>query len=253
RSSSKSGSVRTSVLQQLSNSSADSGNHHRSLHHCSSGSDSPPNSLLVTDSTECAKGSPSPDSSSTSSSNSHTPSSASSCGVVTYCHGCQSRASLQVAHPINNDEITILKHEIETLQEELRIADTRVKESERQMQERRAPLNAVSSTSTEASSENVNMGESLVRCYSNLYAAARVDALDALDNLIELKDADELKSKILFSVVVVSRLVVTPLLEYARYLWILYFFPSWVIGSVEFFSCVSVNFNFSVTYMYILI
>jgi hypothetical protein len=74
RSSSKSSSVHTSVLlQQLSNSSGDSaGQHHRDLHHCSSGSDSPPNSLLVTDPTECTKGSPSPDSSSTSSANSHT-------------------------------------------------------------------------------------------------------------------------------------------------------------------------------------
>jgi hypothetical protein len=52
---------------------------------------------------------------------------------------------------------------------------------------------------------------SLVRCYGNLYAAARVDALDSLDNLPALKDADELKSKILFSVVVVSRPAVTRL------------------------------------------
>jgi hypothetical protein len=57
-----------------------------------------------------------------------------------------------------------------------------------------------------------NMGERLVRCYGNLYAAARVDALDSLDNLPALKDADELKSKILFSVVVVSRPAVTHLL-----------------------------------------
>ena len=59
-------------------------------------------------------------------------------------------------------------------------------------------------------SDNSNLTESLVRCYGNLYAAARVDALDALDNLPQLKDADELKSKILFSVVVVSRFDVTP-------------------------------------------
>lgn len=50
-----------------------------------------------------------------------------------------------------------------------------------------------------------------MRCYGNLYAAARVDALDSLDNLPALKDADELKSKILFSVVVVSRPAVTRL------------------------------------------
>lgn len=69
------------------------------------------------------------------------------------------------------------------------------------------------STITEAPSDaNSNMGEHLVRCYGNLYAAARVDALDSLDNLPALKDADELKSKILFSVVVVSRPAVTHLL-----------------------------------------
>ncbi|KDR23548.1 hypothetical protein L798_12370 [Zootermopsis nevadensis] len=54
------------------------------------------------------------------------------------------------------------------------------------------------------SDANSNMGEHLVRCYGNLYAAARVDALDSLDNLPALKDADELKSKILFSVVVLA-------------------------------------------------
>jgi len=72
-SSSKSSSVHTSVLlQQLSSSTCDSAvQHRRGLHHCSSGSDSPPNSLLVTNPTECSKRSTSPDSSSTSSANSH--------------------------------------------------------------------------------------------------------------------------------------------------------------------------------------
>ena len=68
------------------------------------------------------------------------------------------------------------------------------------------------SASTEAPVDPTsNMEERLVRCYGNLYAAARVDALDSLDNLPALKDADEIKSKILFSVVVVSRPAVTHL------------------------------------------
>lgn len=46
--------------------------------------------------------------------------------------------------------------------------------------------------------------ERLVACYANLYSQARVDTLDALDALPALRDATELKSKILFSVVVVS-------------------------------------------------
>jgi Mitochondria-eating protein len=44
----------------------------------------------------------------------------------------------------------------------------------------------------------------LVMKYESLYAQAKVDTLDALDILDELKGAEELKSKILFSVVVVS-------------------------------------------------
>jgi hypothetical protein len=40
--------------------------------------------------------------------------------------------------------------------------------------------------------------------YESLYAQAKVDTLDALDILDELKGAEELKSKILFSVVVVN-------------------------------------------------
>jgi len=71
-----------------------------------------------------------------------------------------------------------------------------------------------------------NMGEHLVRCYGNLYAAARVDALDSLDNLPALKDADELKSKILFSVVVVSRPAVTHLLASSGFCFSI--FPGWL-------------------------
>lgn len=43
----------------------------------------------------------------------------------------------------------------------------------------------------------------LIRKYGNLYAQARVDTLDALDSLPQLKDADDLKAKLLFSLVVV--------------------------------------------------
>jgi hypothetical protein len=78
-----------------------------------------------------------------------------------------------------------------------------------------------------------SMGDRLVRCYGNLYAAARVDALDSLDNLPALKDADELKSKILFSVVVVSRPAVTHLLATSGFC---FFSLSWVIG-FWFHSC----------------
>ena len=44
----------------------------------------------------------------------------------------------------------------------------------------------------------------LIRCYGNLYAQSRLETLDWLDKLGELGDAEELKSKLLFSVIVVS-------------------------------------------------
>lgn len=44
----------------------------------------------------------------------------------------------------------------------------------------------------------------LIRRYGSLYAQARIDTLDALEKLPQLSDCDELKSKLLFSVVVVS-------------------------------------------------
>ncbi|PRD28599.1 UNVERIFIED_CONTAM: hypothetical protein NCL1_31884 [Trichonephila clavipes] len=53
--------------------------------------------------------------------------------------------------------------------------------------------------------ENLCLGENrptaLIRQYGNLYAQARIDTLDSLDTLAPLRDADELKTKILFSVI----------------------------------------------------
>lgn len=57
--------------------------------------------------------------------------------------------------------------------------------------------------------ENISLGEkrptALIRSYGNLYAQARVDTLDALDALLPLQHSDELKTKILFSVIVVGK------------------------------------------------
>lgn len=44
----------------------------------------------------------------------------------------------------------------------------------------------------------------LIRLYGNLYSETRVEAADDLDNLAEISDYDKLKTKILFSVVVLS-------------------------------------------------
>lgn len=47
----------------------------------------------------------------------------------------------------------------------------------------------------------------LIREYGALYAQGRVETMDALDALPDLAEADELKSKLLFSVIVVSKVV----------------------------------------------
>jgi hypothetical protein len=47
----------------------------------------------------------------------------------------------------------------------------------------------------------------LIRSYNSLYSQARIDALDALDNIREMSNAEDLKSKLLFSVVVVCRIL----------------------------------------------
>ena len=44
----------------------------------------------------------------------------------------------------------------------------------------------------------------LVRKYGELYAQTRLDTLESLDKLAELDNLDDLKSKLLFSVIVVS-------------------------------------------------
>ncbi|UYV60844.1 hypothetical protein LAZ67_1002582 [Cordylochernes scorpioides] len=57
----------------------------------------------------------------------------------------------------------------------------------------------------------------LIRQYGNLYAQARVDTLDALDALPELRHLDDLKAKLLFSVIVLAfRSVQATLMEVYR-------------------------------------
>ncbi|KAH7983875.1 hypothetical protein HPB52_014987 [Rhipicephalus sanguineus] len=56
----------------------------------------------------------------------------------------------------------------------------------------------------ESSAQGEQRPSALVRRYGSLYAQARVDTLDALDSIPQLRDADELKSKLLFSVVVLG-------------------------------------------------
>ncbi len=56
--------------------------------------------------------------------------------------------------------------------------------------------------------EDLNLGENrpsqLMHRYGNLYSQTRLDAFDALDELPEMAEFDDLKGKLLFSVIVVS-------------------------------------------------
>ena len=66
-------------------------------------------------------------------------------------------------------------------------------------------LNAVSTVSVIYDVHNGDRRPAnLVRSFGELYSVARLETLDALDAIGELVDADELKNKLLFSVVVVS-------------------------------------------------
>ena len=52
--------------------------------------------------------------------------------------------------------------------------------------------------------DNTTDHETLVNNYVQLYSQYRLDTLDALDKMMELRQAEELKSKLLFSIIVLS-------------------------------------------------
>ena len=63
---------------------------------------------------------------------------------------------------------------------------------------------AVSRTENVTSIDIDNRSASLIRRFGALYSHGRAEAMAALDALPELRNSEELKSKLLFSVVVVS-------------------------------------------------
>ena len=78
--------------------------------------------------------------------------------------------------------------------------------------------------------EDISLGENrptqLVKRYGNLYSEARLDAMDALDELPDMADADDLKVKLLLSIVVV-RLVSTASYQRLITTTIVCFFVRW--------------------------
>ncbi|KAK7077479.1 hypothetical protein SK128_021860, partial [Halocaridina rubra] len=108
-------------------------------------------------------------------------------------------------------ESAALRQEVETLRAEITKARQTIlhmQEREKKLKERLGDRASRGVERGNGRIENLNLGErrptALVRRYGNLYAQARVDTLDSLDALPDLKNAEELKSKLLFSVVVLA-------------------------------------------------
>lgn len=136
--------------------------------------------------------------------------------AIVSANGTASRRSGDERHrgssrsPSLDREVVTLRRDVEGLRCELLKAkhllqaahDREVKMKERLAEQAQKMLERG------AKFENVSLGEkrptALVRRYGNLYTQARVDTLDALDALPQLHDADELKAKLLFSVVVLA-------------------------------------------------
>ncbi|XP_073970957.1 uncharacterized protein isoform X2 [Rhodnius prolixus] len=109
--------------------------------------------------------------------------------VKPWCSSCEDRAVLQITVPdttSHQNEVASLQSELERTRMELEQTKTRL-----QVLDAHAQAKELS-------------GPRLVRCYGNLYSQGRVEALNSLDALSQLKDDSELKSKILFSVVVLA-------------------------------------------------
>ncbi|KAI5715380.1 hypothetical protein M8J77_015127 [Diaphorina citri] len=110
---------------------------------------------------------------------------------VPSCPTCAESRSTLLTQTNTHKEIVALQGELETTKKELELAKAKVETLSKSIQQNH--------TSTKELS-----GTRLIRCYGNLYSQARVDALETLDALPQLRDAVELKSKILFSVVVLA-------------------------------------------------
>ncbi|XP_018494384.1 uncharacterized protein LOC100901772 [Galendromus occidentalis] len=105
-----------------------------------------------------------------------------------------------------------VQSELEALRLELEKARQTInsmQQNEQQLKQRlaAAPDAPRSGSSDKSSSANCTLDKrpsALIRRYGSLYAQARIDTLDALEKLPQLSDCDELKSKLLFSVVVLA-------------------------------------------------
>ncbi len=78
-------------------------------------------------------------------------------------------------------------------------------ESDLERERRKTTLSGSGGTLSGSGGIEVRSAGALVRKYGELYAQTRLDTLESLDRLPELDNLDDLKSKLLFSVIVVSK------------------------------------------------
>ncbi|CAH1784005.1 unnamed protein product [Owenia fusiformis] len=125
-----------------------------------------------------------------------------------------SNGSVPLSAPIppgtESKEMAELRSEVKTLKAELNKARetiNRLQAKEKSLADRLSEQ-AIKQLEKGTKFEDLNLGENrptqLIRRYGNLHSGTRVDALDALDSLPDIADYDDLKAKLLFSVVVLS-------------------------------------------------
>ncbi|CAF4513377.1 unnamed protein product [Rotaria socialis] len=120
-----------------------------------------------------------------------------------------SNVEQQTMTNLDYDEREKLKNDLQQMKIELQKSKetiARLQKSEEQMRERLAEQ-AQRQLEKGGKFEDLNQisrPTELIRSYNTLYSQARIDALDALENIREMSDAEDLKSKLLFSVVVLA-------------------------------------------------
>lgn len=107
-------------------------------------------------------------------------------------------------------EVHALRSEVHSLRKELvksKEMIVRLQEREKHLQDRLSEQ-AQKQLAKGSKFEDLNLGDNrptqLIRQYGALYSEARLDALDALDDIQEISQFDDLKGKLLFSVVVLA-------------------------------------------------
>lgn len=119
------------------------------------------------------------------------------------------------SHAKTNDIVLQLRAEISQLKGNLRLANATIAQLNQRgvpkdiCQEGNNKMAITLANKPAALGSQEERKQFLVREYGALYAQGRVETMDALDALPELIEADELKSKLLFSVIVVRHWKIT--------------------------------------------